>query len=273
MPSNFDGNSCKVFTKKSVTGTITKQSFTKPQIILKNIYTSNRTPVCQSLPSIYYGIVSFRAKIRVIPNVSYERELICAIKYICYEYSLTNNKTHLNCLENNKTPLYLKTLLPKSTTPSYNLRISKSFIFPNPRTDRFKASFFPFCATSWDQIDPNIHNAPSLMSFKHSLLQFIRPTPSPVYHVHHPRGLKLLTRLSLRFSHLREHKFRHNFHDTIKPFCLCTTNDIETNEHFLLHCPNYSTQRLILFDNLRDNGISFLPLNSYVKRETLPLLN
>ena len=37
---------------------------------------------------------------------------------------------------------------------------------------------------------------------------------------------------------------------------------METNEHFLLHCPNYSTQRLILFDNLRDNGIAFLPLNS-----------
>ena len=84
---NLDGNSCKGFTKKSVTGTITKQSFTKPQIILKNINTSN----C--------GMVSFRAKIRVIPNVSYECALICTIKYICYEYSLTNNKNHLNCVE------------------------------------------------------------------------------------------------------------------------------------------------------------------------------
>ena len=42
-------------------------------------------------------MVLFRAKIRVIPNVSYERALICTIKYICYEYSLTNNKNHLNC--------------------------------------------------------------------------------------------------------------------------------------------------------------------------------
>ena len=137
-------------------------------------------------------------------------------------------------------PLYLKTLLPKSSTPtpSYNLRISKSFTSPSPRTDRFKASFFPFCAISWDQIDPNIQNSLSLMSFKHSLLQFIRLTALPVYRVHHPRGLKLLTRLRLGFSHLREHKFRHNFQDTINPFCQCKTNDIETNEHFLLHCPN-----------------------------------
>ena len=34
------------FIKKSVAGTITKQSFTKPKIILKSISTSNRTPVC-----------------------------------------------------------------------------------------------------------------------------------------------------------------------------------------------------------------------------------
>ena len=97
------------------------------------------------------------------------------------------------------------------------------------------------------------------MSFKHFLLQFIRHTASPVYRV------KLLTRPLLGFSHLREHNFRHNFHnfhDTVNPFCLSKPNDIETNEHFLLHCPNYSTQRLILFDNLRANGISFLPLNS-----------
>ena len=62
-------------------------------------------------------MVSFRAKIRVIPNVSYERALICTIKYICYEYSLTNNKTHLNCVEkhsksrnNTKLQLYGKKL-------------------------------------------------------------------------------------------------------------------------------------------------------------------
>ena len=100
------------------------------------------------------------------------------------------------------------------------------------------------------------------MSFKHSLLQFIRPTALPVYRVHHPCGLKLLTRVRIGFSHLREHKFRHNFQDTINPFCICKTNDIETNKHFLLHCTNYSTQRIILFDNLRANDIAFLPLNS-----------
>ena len=61
---------------------------------------------------------------------------------------------------------------------------------------------------------------------------------------------------------MREHKFRHNFNDTIDPFCLCGTNDIETSEHFLLRCPNYAYLRLKLFDNLRNNNMLLLPLES-----------
>ena len=80
-----------------------------------------------------------------------------------------------------------------------------------------------------------------------------------MYKIYHPPGLKLLTRLRLGLSHLREHKFRHNFNDTIDPFCLCGTNSVETNEHFLLHCPNYATLRLKLFDSLRSNNILILP--------------
>ena len=78
--------------------------------------------------------------------------------------------------------------------------------------------------------------------------------------IHHPPGLKLLTRLRLGLSHLREHKFRHNFNDTIDPFCLCGTNNLETSEHFLLHCPTYACLRRKLFDNLHNNNILLLPL-------------
>ena len=60
---------------------------------------------------------------------------------------------------------------------------------------------------------------------------------------------------------MREHKFRHNFNDTIDPFCLCRTNCLETTEHFLFHCPTYASFRLNLFDNLRNNNILELPLN------------
>ena len=66
----------------------------------------------------------------------------------------------------------------------------------------------------------------------------------------HPKGLKLLTRLRLGLSHLREQKFRHSFNDTIDPFCLCGTNSFETSEHFFLHClpmPIYASNSLTIF--------------------------
>ena len=51
------------------------------QTLLKNVNTSNRTPVCQSLTSVYNRMVSFGTKIRLIPNVSHACTLVYAIKY------------------------------------------------------------------------------------------------------------------------------------------------------------------------------------------------
>ena len=46
-----------------------------------------------------------------------------------------------------------------------------------------------------------------------------------------------------------EHKFRHVFADKVNPMCACGA-DVETMEHFLLHCHFCSTQRFELVDNL-----------------------
>ena len=46
-------------------------------------------------------------------------------------------------------------------------------------------------------------------------------------------GAKLLSRSRLQFSHLKEHKFRYGFNDTVNPMHPCGT-EAETNEHFLL---------------------------------------
>ena len=45
--------------------------------------------------------------------------------------------------------------------------------------------------------------------FKNHMLTIY--TPKPIYNIHNPNGLKLLTRLRLGLSHLNEHKFNHNF--------------------------------------------------------------
>ena len=46
-------------------------------------------------------------------------------------------------------------------------------------------------------------------------------------------------------SHLREHKFKHIFQDTLNPICNCG-EDIEITSHYLLHCPDYLYERKTL---------------------------
>ena len=93
-----------------------------------------------------------------------------------------------------------------------------------------------------NKLDLNIPNSENLNIFKKTLLNFIRPSGSTVFNCHNPKGIKLLTRLRLGLSHLREHKFKHSFQDSLNPICSCG-NDIETSAHFLLHCPNFSNER------------------------------
>ena len=57
--------------------------------------------------------------------------------------------------------------------------------------------------------------------FRKKLLAFIRPLENDTCGIYDPLGIRLLNRLRLGFSHLKEHKFRYNFADTLHPLCLC----------------------------------------------------
>ena len=91
-------------------------------------------------------------------------------------------------------------------------------------------------------------------------MQFIRPSPNSIFNCHNPKGVKLLTRLRLGLSHLRDHKFKHSFQDSLNPICNCGT-DVETTTHYLLHCPLFSDERLILINNIRNIDNNILNLN------------
>ena len=101
-----------------------------------------------------------------------------------------------------------------------------------------------------------LNSSESLALFKKSILQFIQPTPKRTFNCHNPIGIKLITRLRLGLSHLRDHKFKHNFLDCLNPICCCG-QDIETTVHYLLHCPIFSDERSIFFNNIRS-------INEYV---------
>ena len=81
-------------------------------------------------------------------------------------------------------------------------------------------------------------------------------------------GTKLLTRMRVEFSDLHSHKFRHNFNCS-SPSCLCLTG-IEDNEHFLLQCPRFATQRGDLLDLV--SGLSNIDIMRLSSKELSSLL-
>ena len=77
-----------------------------------------------------------------------------------------------------------------------------------------------------------------------------RPTPKPIYYIHNPNGLKLLTRLRLRISYLNEHKFNHNFNECVNLLCSCSL-EVQSAPHFFLLCHHFIDIRKTLFHELQ----------------------
>ena len=70
-----------------------------------------------------------------------------------------------------------------------------------------------------------------------------------MFAIHDPAGVKLFSRLRLKFSHLNEHKFRHNFKDALSSMCGCGS-ETETTDHFFLRCPFFAINRQKLLNDL-----------------------
>ena len=151
---------------------------------------------------------------------------------------------------NDKAPCYLKNIIPKCHQCT-RLRNNCLPTF-HCRTECFKNSFFPSNINDWFNLDSTIRNSESIAIFKKRLLSFIRPILSNVYNIFDPIGLKFLTRLCLGFSHLNEHRFRHNFQECINPLCSCSL-ETENTLHYLLRCHHFSQNRIENFDILSDN--------------------
>ena len=81
------------------------------------------------------------------------------------------------------------------------------------------------------------------------MLKFIRSKVNIIYNGHSPKAIRVIAKLRLGLSHLREHKFKHSFQDYLNPLCLCG-NDIKTSSHFLFHCLNYLNKRMTFLNKL-----------------------
>ena len=131
-------------------------------------------------------------------------------------------------------------------------------IFDKP--NNFSDSFLSQTIREWNKLDTSICQAPSYSVFRKALLDFIRPTANSTFGTNDVSGLKLLTRLRVGFSHLREHKFKHNFQDTLNPLCPCSL-EAEDTYHFFMRCQSFSNQRNVLFDDLNSINSEILKMS------------
>ena len=156
-----------------------------------------------------------------------------------------------------QSPKYLYSIIPIHNM-SYRTKQCNKIPAINVKHDIFKNTFFPSTIIEWNKLDWEIKNSESIVTFKKRILSFIRPSANSTFNCHNPRGIKLLSRLRLGLSHLREHKFKHSFQDSLNPFCSCGKGEVETSSHYLLHCSNYSEERLALLNTIKNIDMSIL---------------
>ena len=104
-------------------------------------------------------------------------------------------------------PSYLKEyLIPCDNLKAYLTQCSTQKAiktFP-ARTKTFESFFLLECAEELGNLSEEFRNIDSKYTFKSSILNFFRPRENSIFLVYDINGVKLLIRLSLGFSHLRE---------------------------------------------------------------------
>ena len=78
-------------------------------------------------------------------------------------------------------------------------------------------------------------------------MSFIKPKVNSVFNFNSSKVLKFVKRLRLRLSHLREHKFKHSFQDSINLLCSCNL-DVESTIHYFHHCHLFTIKRHTLLN-------------------------
>ena len=108
-------------------------------------------------------------------------------------------------------------------------------------------------------------------AFNKSILKFTKPSSNSLFNCHSLNGIKLITRLTLRLSHLCQHKFWHNFQDTLNPTC-SFGDDSNTAIHYSHHCPNYLDERRTLLRNIESTGQNIYDNNDSQSQSCLYLV-
>ena len=129
----------------------------------------------------------------------------------------------------------------------------------------FQWIFFYSTLNDWFSLDLKITNSEPIPIFKSRLLFFDRPVQTNIYNIFNPKSLTFRTHLRLGFSHLNQHKFRHNFHNWI-PYGSCSW-EVEDTSYYLLHCHHFSHHRVDLMNGVKSICDNFESMPDNVKED------
>ena len=82
----------------------------------------------------------------------------------------------------------------------------------------------------------------NIKCYKSLLMKFLSLQERSLLSIHDPTGVKLLTRLGLKYGQLNKHKFCHNFKDTVVPMSDWGT-ETEITEKIFLRCSFFIIER------------------------------
>ena len=99
------------------------------------------------------------------------------------------------------------------------------------------------------KLDISLRKTENIERFKSMLKDFFNLKQKSLFAIHDPAGVKLLSRLRLKFSHLNEYKFRHNFTDAPSSMSDYGSEN-ETTNYFFLRCPFFAINRQKLLNDL-----------------------
>ena len=142
-----------------------------------------------------------------------------------------------------RSPQYLFKLMPEKMS-SYVTRNTDNNPLFNIKHNFHKNSFFPPSIIEWNNLDLNLLNLNNL------------------------KGIRLITRLRLELSHLREHQFKCSFQNYLNSLCICGLS-IESTSHFLLHCPIFHDKRHTLLSTLNNIDCKILETTDSYLTHTL----
>ena len=109
-------------------------------------------------------------------------------------------------IHNNYTPTYLKSPIPPLRTHLYGIRSANVIREIGCHTKRYSSSFYPHSIKIWNNIGPQLREAPSLSVFKANISKLIKPPKREIFEVHDPIGIKRIFQLRVGLSPLKSHK-------------------------------------------------------------------